>query len=287
MLDDGSHWYKADGTACHQVKKVRGSGMTNTTIAHARKMGLLPSVTAVLGVMDKPQLKRWCYRQITDWCFDNPAKYNEDIYFQNAVEGAFKQVKHAADAGTLIHAGIEGALMGEPWDHMDDVYLPEINTTCTLSTFVDPVLDWVKENNLTPIECEKRAVNVDVGYAGTMDMAFRDKDGLPVTGDTKTRKTKPNQKCEPYDGQPMQIAAYDVAYWERGEYGFKGSQYYSNQPKRGFNLFVSTTEPGRVEVAWYSAEQLRAEYRAFCHLCAVWQHFKNYTPSKRIKELSK
>jgi hypothetical protein len=105
-----------------------------------------------------------------------------------------------------------------------------------------------------------------------MDVACRygpDKSGMGVI-DFKTRKTKPGVAVTPYDGQAMQIAAYGATYW--GE---------ENLPHMfGANAFISTTEPGRLEVCAYTPQQLMAEWEVFKMACAIWRHAKNYDPRK-------
>ena len=39
--------------------KKDGEGTRATTLADARKLGLLPSVTSIIGVLDKPALSNW------------------------------------------------------------------------------------------------------------------------------------------------------------------------------------------------------------------------------------
>jgi len=46
----------------------------------------------------------------------------------------------------------------------------------------------------------------------------------------------------------------------------------------GCNLYISTTEPGRIEAVWYDHQQLSKANEAFSGLCSVWQFMKRYTP---------
>src|ERR1051326_7878287 len=58
-----SHWYLRDGTAFHEIAKKDGSGNRPVTLADARKVLALPSVTNVLGVLSKPTLEAWKIEQ--------------------------------------------------------------------------------------------------------------------------------------------------------------------------------------------------------------------------------
>ena len=54
----GNHWYKQDGSPCYEVPYADPKkGMRSTTIRDARKLNLVPSVTTILQVMDKPGLR--------------------------------------------------------------------------------------------------------------------------------------------------------------------------------------------------------------------------------------
>src|SRR5690606_33309269 len=93
------------------------------------------------------------------------------------------------------------------------------------------------------IERELCLVNRQEGFAGTMDVACRyGESGKIGVIDFKTRKTKPGVAVTSYDGQAMQIAAYGATYW--GEENLHRLY--------GANVFISTTEPGRVEVVSYT-----------------------------------
>jgi hypothetical protein len=48
--------------------------------------------------------------------------------------------------------------------------------------------------------------------------------------------------------------------------------------RRGVNLYISTTEPGRIGEAWYEESQIDKEFEAFKCVCKLWQHMNNYTP---------
>jgi hypothetical protein len=47
---------------------------------------------------------------------------------------------------------------------------------------------------------------------------------------------------------------------------------------RGVNLYISTTEPGRIGEAWYDEKTLTENYNAFTHVCKYWQFANNYVP---------
>ena len=124
-MSKSQHWYDRTGAAVFEVPKAKGGGTRPTTIADARKLGLYPSVTTVLGVLDKPQLTDWKLSQVSNWCHGNPPQDNEgvDSYARRATEGAFAQVTEAADLGTAIHSALEAHFKGEQVPEGYDAYV--------------------------------------------------------------------------------------------------------------------------------------------------------------------
>ena len=59
---DSAHWYQRDGVPLHTVLSAKGEPRP-TTLRDARKLGLLPSVTNILGVIAKPGLTSWLQEQ--------------------------------------------------------------------------------------------------------------------------------------------------------------------------------------------------------------------------------
>jgi len=252
-----SHWYKADGTPCHQLPRAKGSGLRATTLRDARKLQLFPSVTSILGIFSKPQLDRWKLQQVAlaSLRLERSAEESDDYYVDRLIDEAFQQVEQAADLGSRIHDAIE--------KHYEGVEVPQ-----DLQAYTSPVFAWQAQKQIQFIEREKVLVNTDYGFAGTMDIACRyGQDGIGVI-DFKTKKTKPGVEVKPFDGQAMQIAAYAATYWGEA----KLPQVY------GANVYISTTEPGRLEVCTYTPEQLVAEWEVYKLACAIWRHSKKYDP---------
>lgn len=247
-----SHWYNRAGEAVFEVPKVKG-GMRKTTLADARKMGLYPSVTTVLGVLDKPQLTDWKLEQVSLACFNCPPTGGEpfDAYHEHILKAAFEQVSDAADLGTAIHGALESHFKGQPVEAGMDAY-------------VEPVARLIEREGIQFNEHELRLVNAAFGYAGTTDAVVSKgyKQGIL---DFKSRKTKPGVPCTPWESEPMQIAAYGMAK-------------FGHIPEIGANVYISTTEKGRAEIVWYNYEELSKAWTAFDGLLAAWQYLKGYRP---------
>lgn len=62
---ESTHWYDQNGEPRYTVPYADPKkGFRNTTLRDAKKMGLVPSVTTILGVANKPALNRWKENQI-------------------------------------------------------------------------------------------------------------------------------------------------------------------------------------------------------------------------------
>ena len=109
-------------------------------------------------------------------------------------------------------------------------------------------------------------MNTGHGFAGTTDLLFTHGDGLPGILDYKTKKTKPGEKVPAYDEHRLQLAAYGAT-----EYG---DAYIGRV--RAINVFVSTTEPGRVEFVTHG--DLTQDWAAFRLLASLWRYVKGYDP---------
>src|SRR5580765_4654690 len=83
--------------------------MRPTTVRDARKLGLLPSVTNVLGVINKPELVEWKMTQAVLAALTLPRLNGEgeDGFAKRVVEDALSRCKTAVDFGSAFHAGAE------------------------------------------------------------------------------------------------------------------------------------------------------------------------------------
>ncbi len=251
----GGHWYAADGTPMHRMPLANGSGERATTLRDARRLGLYPSVTSILGILAKPGLEKWKLNQVALATLRSPKDEaeSEDYWCNRVRNAAFEQVEQAADLGTMIHGALELAMAGDAYD-------PE------LRVYVEPVMEWKRETGLQIVEREIRLVNETHGFAGTADVMFRyGENGIGIL-DYKTRKTKPKEKVRAYDNQALQLAAYAATYW--GE---------ENVDRvLAANVFISTTEPGRMDVVKH--ESLASDWEAFKLAAALWRYSKGYDP---------
>lgn len=280
-----SHWYTKNGQAMH---KVPGKTVAerDTTITDARKMGLLPSVSGITKVWANLGLDRWKQNATIDatlnYCRDDwtgdwsKVKASEDDHFYGEVRArADASMNAASDLGVKIHAAIEASLTSSTWFPNEEVQLWD-GRWVEMRELVNPALDKLRELSITTVESEKIITCLSHGYAGQMDMAFTQGEIAGVL-DFKSTKTKPGKKIDVRQGQSMQIAAYHYAYW-----GVADKPHFTPNHK-GINLYISTTEIGRVDIVTYDHEELAKQWQGFLACLTLWRLQNNYDP--RTKEV--
>lgn len=259
---NSSHWYSLDGKPCHTIRTKDGKSERNTTLRDARALNLLPSVTNIIGILDKPQLTKWKMREVAKAAIAIPGPQGEepvDRFADRAIEAAMSQVSDAADLGTKIHNAIENLMRGSAEE-----------PSAEMQPYVKPVLEWMRKVGVKVTHSEIVLVNAVHGFAGRVDALFTWDDGFGKMGilDFKTKKTKPDEKVEAYDEHLLQLAAYAATH-----YGAEHLQHVV-----AANLFISSTEPGRLEVVKHDKARLVEAYEAFTQMCAIWRFRKGYDP---------
>jgi hypothetical protein len=260
---DSAHWYQADGTPLHTVLSAKGEPRP-TTLRDARKLGLLPSVTNILGVIAKPELTAWLQEQAVMAALTLPriAGETEDAFAKRVVEDSLTTRDGAADFGTAFHHGAERVAQTLEVDRAD-----------LLSPWLTRYRDWFQENVVTCRWTEQRVVSMEFGYAGTADLLIEHKlhglclvdlktiKGASRTGECGAARPTP---LKPYKSWSYQLAAY------RKALGVEA---------RCINLMVNSVEPSvPIEHVWGETE-MDAGLRAFLAARELWCIEKGYDPS--------
>ena len=127
MTDDpiatqGGHWYAPDGKPSYTVTGANGKERP-ATLRDARKLGLVPSVTKIIGLLDKPGLNQWREEQVIMSALTLPRHEGEyDAEFIARVKfDSRERTKKAAERGTDLHTDIERAIQGKPHGHEQHV----------------------------------------------------------------------------------------------------------------------------------------------------------------------
>jgi hypothetical protein len=239
---ESNHWYTRDGVPQYTVEAKKG-GQRATTLRDARTMNLVPSVTTVLNIAAKPALLAWMQQQVLYAALTLPRRPDEPEkeYIDRIINDSKEQGRSAADAGTDIHASIQGFYEGKSTGKHG-----EMVTACTqaIDNWAGP-RTWISE----------RAFAHEAGFGGKCDL-YSEADGGFVA-DIKTKEFTDPDKIGGYDEHLMQLAAYRVGL------GVPNA--------RCANVFVSRNVPGLVVVKEWPLEQLDTGWAMFMHLLSFWQ----------------
>jgi hypothetical protein len=239
---ESNHWYTRDGVPQYTVEAKKG-GQRNTTLRDARTMNLVPSVTTILNIAAKPALLAWMQQQVLYAALTLPRRPDEPEkeYIDRIINDSKEQGRSAADAGTEIHASIQGHYEGQNTGKH-----AEMVAACTKAIndhFGEAV--WISE----------RSFAHEAGFGGKCDLFCAGT--LNAVVDIKTKEFTDPDKVVGYDDHMMQLAAYRVGL------GIPNA--------RCANVFVSRNVPGLVVVREWPLEDLNKGWEMFLHLLAFWQ----------------
>ena len=110
---ESGHWYDKNGNPAYRIIGANGKER-NTTLRDAKKLGLLPSVTTVIGAVAKPGLNRWLQEQAILAALTLPRLDGEEEkdWLSRVLNDSKAQGKDAAARGTAIHNIIESFFDG-------------------------------------------------------------------------------------------------------------------------------------------------------------------------------
>lgn len=197
-----AHWYICTKSGafrpCHEVPRKDGSGMRATTLADARKMGLLYSVTKVCDVVRKPALETWKLEMGILAALTLPRRDGEamDEFAYRVVEDMDQQSEKAKSFGSLLHKQVELDLVGK-------LHFPD----WTCEKHLGLVRDWLKEHCEQVHASEIIVGDPALGVAGKLDLDCTLKQYGRCIVDFKTQRVKDGKPAF-YDEWPLQLACY-------------------------------------------------------------------------------
>jgi hypothetical protein len=201
--------------------------MRKTTLADARKLGLVPSVTTILKVLAKPGLETWKQEQAILAALTTPRNNGEELdAFINRVLNVEcqqdQEAQRAAERGTEIHQAIGEWFMGNEPDPV-------------MRLWVRPVFECVRSLGEF-VSCEKSLASE--GYAGTIDLIqSTDPHDFLIT-DFKTTKKLPDPTKPNWPEKRLQCAAYANLLKNVLDTG-------KNYTIRTQNVYISTVDLGK------------------------------------------
>ena len=231
------HWYRKDGTPQYTVTAKSGNERP-TTLADAKKMDLLPSVTTILNCAAKPGLEAWKLNQMLLAALTLPRAQDEteESYVQRIINDSREQGRAAAQRGTDIHNVIESWYEGV-------MIADRVEYQIGVAEAVEKHFgqrNWAAE----------KSFGSTLGFGGKIDLHTKDGDGVVI--DFKTKEFTDPQKVEAYDEHAMQLSAYR----EGLEMPYA----------RCANVFISVVEPGLVVIKEWEPEELVRAWKMFSSL---------------------
>jgi hypothetical protein len=249
---DSSHWYTVTGEPCYELPKKDGKGTKVPTLADARKLNLLPSVTTILKVLDKPALNDWRVEQGVLAVLTTPRLPGEsdDVFVHRVLhveEVQNQESRTARDRGTEIHAALEDYFSGR-------------DVSPDLKPWIEPAAKAVL-NYGERVTSEKLLVGD--GYAGKTDLV---QEGQSVwwIWDFKTTKSLPTKGA--WLEHRLQLAAYAAAL----------SKSMPGAIIRTANLYLSTIERGGFVICEHEPDWTTTYLGGFVPLVNYWCWAHNY-----------
>ena len=271
IASQAGHWYLgADcdmgrcGDPLYEIVGRNGN-LRPTTLADAKKnpaWRLCPSVTTILGCVEKKGLRRYFDRMIWEATHTTPRLTGEpdDSYFARCLSWADEHSRLAREKGTAIHAAIEQFFDGiDPSPELK----PYAMAAFSAVTDVFQNAEWSAEKSFASPLC----------YGGKVDL-HGTADGNNFVCDFKTKSDWSDADLRrglAYDEHLMQLAAY--------AHGL------GLESPRLLNIFIATDSPGKYHVHEWPAEEHDMAWRTFRALLAYWQLANDYAPNVKADRL--
>lgn len=236
---DACHWYRQDGTPVYTIIGKNGRER-NTTLADARKLCLVPSVTTICREADAPGLTNWKVDQgiLAALTLPRDDGESEEDWLRRVKEDAKETARKAAERGTQIHAWVQQYFEGLAGLPDEASIYGSIVSDLLHQHEIDASLLWVEHSFAAE------------GYGGKVDMFHP----AHLVLDIKTTD-KPLNGLKTWDNHAMQVAAY--------------RQGLGMPLARGGIIFVSTKEV-EAKLIWIPEEALERGWRMFCALEDYW-----------------
>jgi hypothetical protein len=236
-IQESGHWYTKDGSPAYTT--VGKTGERPTTLRDARKLGLLPSVTTINGMLSKAGLDTWKQQQVLLAALTLPRQDGEaeQEWLARVMQDSKATGREAAERGTAIHAVIEG--------YFEQVYMPE------KPAYLDAIDKALKDAFGEQLWLSEKSFGHPLGFGGKCDLMASS--GFVV--DFKTKETDLD-KVDVYFEHEMQLAAY------REGLGV---------PTARCAIVFVNGKTNQVKLIEVSQEKLQSGWKCFEHLLRVYQ----------------
>jgi len=244
FTSESGHWYSQKGEPMYTLIGANGKER-NTTLRDAKSLGLVPSVTTILGMIAKPALENWKITQAIKSAInlDKETEESIDSFIYRCKSEANKISSKAATEGTRIHALIESGFRGESSNKTYEKIIEYLDQEF-------PNEDWLAEESF----CASQ------GYGGKIDLYS--KSGIFVDFKTKDNLKDKEASKLVYDEHGMQLSAYA-----------QGCNF--KNPTR-VSIFVDRTNPTLVLGYIWDKKSHKKHIKMFNSILTYWQLVKNY-----------
>lgn len=264
FVAESGHWYDKDGRPAYTQIVATGKnkgGERPTTVRDARKLSLLPSVTTISSILDKPALTHWKVMRalallkwdIYTWMKEKGMPANISAAFKIMFKVKQPDMENKAQRGSEIHGALEA------WLH-DEVYASEFDPYIAIldDVLCDLGIDYKQ------VDAE-RSFGSELGYGGAVDLSYNVGDGVIIDFKTKDMDHEKCEKLKAYDEHIMQLAAYRMGL------GLPKAKLY--------NLFLSRDNPSVYKLVEWTEEEAQWGEQAFMAVFSAWKLIKRYIPS--------
>lgn len=158
--------------------KLARSTSTGRVYTHPLTGETVPSVTTVIGVLNKPALVPWAAKMAAEYADKQWAVLSElsSVERIDLIKRAHsRRSGSAADLGTAVHDAVDAWCTDRPMPSWAEGVAP----------FMDQFVDFLEQRKPTFLRNEITVWNRTEGYAGTFDW-IADINGKTTLGDTKT-----------------------------------------------------------------------------------------------------
>ena len=244
FTSESGHWYTQEGDPMYTIVGTNGVER-NTTLRDAKSLGLVPSVTTIIGMIAKPFLENWKIDQAlkSAIALEKDEDESDEEFFYRCKQDSKKLGLEAAKSGTKIHAQIEKGFLGKSKN----------KTYKVIQDFLDetfPNEEWFAEDSF----CASQ------GYGGKIDLYS--KSGIFVDFKTKDNLEGKDPGRLVYDEHGMQLSAYA-----------QGCQV--DEPER-VSVFVDRADTELVLGHVWDLESHAKHKEMFNSILKYWQLVKNY-----------
>lgn len=239
------HWYeRGTGKPVYTVTNEKTGVVRDTTLREARKLNLVPSVTTILGILDKPALLMYKQKQLLDACADHPFIWgkDEEAWRNECIRIAAIHARERARIGSEVHDAIDKSFCSEKYD----TQYAHIVKACHI--FMQehlPDIRWISEQSFATAD-----------YGGKIDAHSIDAN---IVMDFKTKDVDDITNIKAYSEHSMQLVAY--------------ADGLGMQNPRCVNIFINTRDLDKPEfkLIEHSKEQIDRARKMFHLLVQLWK----------------